>query len=67
LWDHGQSCKASVAPRARKELSSFARKLACEHRALFASDPVYRKRAGQFLTALLTPNRVAAGGRGGQT
>jgi hypothetical protein len=43
-------------PRAiRKELATFARKLARDHRALFASDPIYRKRAGQFLTALLPP------------
>jgi hypothetical protein len=39
----------------RAELSAFARKLAREHRALFLSDPIYRKRAGQFLTALLPP------------
>ena len=39
----------------RKELATVARKLAREHRALFASNPVYRKRAGQFLTALLPP------------
>lgn len=39
----------------RKELTATARKLAKEHRALFASDPHLRKRAGQFLTALLPP------------
>jgi hypothetical protein len=39
----------------RKEIAAFARNLAREHRALFASDPTYRKRAGQFLTALLPP------------
>jgi hypothetical protein len=39
----------------RKELATLARKLAREHRALLASDPIYRKRAGQFLTALLPP------------
>jgi hypothetical protein len=39
----------------RKEIAAFARKLAREHRALFASDRIYRKRAGQFLTALLPP------------
>ena len=39
----------------RRELATLARKLAREHRALFASDLIYRKRAGQFLTALLPP------------
>lgn len=39
----------------RKEIAALARKLNREHRPLFASDPVYRKRAGQFLTALLPP------------
>lgn len=39
----------------RKELATLARKLARDHRALFTSDPIYRKRAGQFLTALLPP------------
>ena len=39
----------------RKEIAAFARKLAHDHRALFLSDPIYRKRAGQFLTALLPP------------
>jgi hypothetical protein len=39
----------------RNEIAAFARKLAREHRALFASAPIYRKRAGQFLTALLPP------------
>src|SRR5215831_20081250 len=39
----------------RNEIASLARKLAREHRALFAADPTLRKRAGQFLTALLPP------------
>jgi hypothetical protein len=39
----------------RKEISQFARKLKRDHRQLFASDPAFRKRAGQFLTALLPP------------
>jgi len=43
-------------PRAiRKELATLARKLAREHKTLFAADPTIRKRAGQFLTALLPP------------
>jgi hypothetical protein len=43
-------------PRAvRKELATLARKLKRDYPALFASDPLYRKRAGQFLTALLPP------------
>jgi hypothetical protein len=46
----------ATLPRAiRKELATLGRKLARDHRALFASDPIYRKRAGQFLTALLPP------------
>jgi hypothetical protein len=39
----------------RKEIAQFARKLAKEHGGLFTSDPNLRKRAGQFLTALLPP------------
>jgi hypothetical protein len=39
----------------RKELATFARKLKRDHGALFATDPIYRERAGQFLTALLPP------------
>lgn len=39
----------------RKEIAALARKLKRDHRALFASDPIYRRRAGQFLTALLPP------------
>jgi hypothetical protein len=43
-------------PRAlRKELATFARKLKRDYRKLFPSSPGYRKRAGQFLTALLPP------------
>lgn len=37
------------------EVSALARKLKRHHPALFASDPLYRKRAGQFVTALLPP------------
>jgi len=47
--------RAELPRDIRKELATFARKLAREHRALFASNPTYRKRAGQFLTALLPP------------
>jgi hypothetical protein len=39
----------------RKELATFARHLAKQHRSLFTTDPNLRKRAGQFLTALLPP------------
>ena len=39
----------------RKELATLARKLKRDYRLLFASSPLYRKRAGQFLTALLPP------------
>jgi hypothetical protein len=39
----------------RMEISELARTLAREHRPLFASNPTLRKRAGQFLTALLPP------------
>jgi hypothetical protein len=38
-----------------KEIATLARKLAKEYRTLFAEDPTLRKRAGQFLTALLPP------------
>jgi len=47
---------ATELPRAiRKELASLARKLNREHRVLFAGNPNLRKRAGQFLIALLPP------------
>jgi hypothetical protein len=47
---------ASALPKElRKNLISIARKLAREHHALFTSEPNLRKRAGQFLTALLPP------------
>ena len=39
----------------RQEIASFARKLVKEHRSQFTSDLNLRKRAGQFLTALLPP------------
>ena len=39
----------------RKELATLARKLTRDQRALFASNPNLRKRAGQFLTILLPP------------
>jgi hypothetical protein len=47
--------RAELPRVVRKELATFARKLARDHRALFVSDPIYRKRAGQFLSALLPP------------
>jgi hypothetical protein len=50
----------------RKEIGAFARNLAREHRAVFASDPIYRKRAGQFLTALLPPKPRRRGRPGRQ-
>jgi hypothetical protein len=46
------SAPAELARAIRKGLASLARKLARHHCALFAA---YRKRAGQFLTALLPP------------
>jgi len=39
----------------RKEIAALTLKLRRQYKALFASDPLYRKRAGQFLTALLPP------------
>src|SRR5262249_1336937 len=39
----------------RTEHAGVARKLAKQHRDLCTSDPNLRKRAGQFLTALLPP------------
>ena len=45
----------SLPKQVRKEIAAFARWLKREYRALFGSDPLYRKRAGQFLTALLLP------------
>jgi hypothetical protein len=45
----------------RKEIAAFARKLKRDHKALFASDPVYKKRAGQFLTSLLPPKQRRRG------
>jgi len=53
--DRKPQTRAELPRALRKELATFARKLARDHRALFASDPIYRKRAGQFLTALLPP------------
>lgn len=47
--------KSELPRDLRKELATFARKLAREHRTLFAANPNLRKRAGQFLTALLPP------------
>jgi hypothetical protein len=43
-----------------KEIAEFARSLTRDHRSLFVSDPNLRKRAGQFLTALL-PQTQAKG------
>jgi hypothetical protein len=39
----------------RKEITAFALALKRQYRKLFSSDPLYRKRAGQFLTSLLPP------------
>jgi hypothetical protein len=39
----------------RKQIATFAPQLAREHPAHLASDPLYRKRAAQFFTALLPP------------
>ena len=39
----------------RKEIASLALKLRRQYKALFASDPLLRKRVGQFLAALLPP------------
>ena len=53
---NGKQRSRAELPRAlRKEIFQFARKLKKHYRQLFASDPIYRKRAGQFLTALLPP------------
>jgi hypothetical protein len=46
---------ASLPQALRKEIAALARKLAKEYRTVFAEDPTLRKRAGQFLTALLPP------------
>jgi hypothetical protein len=48
-------CPAGLPRAIRKELATLARKLNREHRALFAGNPNLRKRAGQFLIALLPP------------
>lgn len=47
--------RANIPRALRNELANFARHLARDYRQLLASDPIYRKRAGQFLTALLPP------------
>src|SRR5690349_17697826 len=39
----------------RKEIAQFARKLARDYRLQLIDEPKLRKRAGQFLTALLPP------------
>jgi hypothetical protein len=51
----------------RKEIAALARKLAKEYRTVFAEDPALRKRAGQFLTALLPPKPRRRGRPGDQT
>jgi len=51
----------------RKEIADFARNLSKEHRGLFTSDPTLRKRAGQFLTALLPPKPKRRGRPGIQS
>jgi hypothetical protein len=48
LDQFGCATKAEIPRALRKELATLARKLARDHRALFASDPIYRKRAGSF-------------------
>jgi hypothetical protein len=53
----GPKRQADLARAVRKEIATFARKLARDHRALFASDPALRKRAGQFLTAPVLPDK----------
>jgi hypothetical protein len=51
-----KSHPTSELPRpVRKEIATLAFMLKRHYAALFASDPIYRKRAGQFLTALLPP------------
>jgi hypothetical protein len=47
--------RCNLPQEVRKELAIFARKLVRDHRPLFISDPDLRRRAGQFLTALLPP------------
>src|SRR5262249_20608926 len=47
--------RSDLPREVRTELAQFARKLARQFKSLFASDPLYGKRAGQFLTALLPP------------
>ena len=52
----------------RAQIAILARKLACDHRALFASDPIYRKRASQFLDRTSATQGHGAGeGQGGRT
>jgi hypothetical protein len=51
----------------RKEIAAFARKLAKAYRAVFAEDPTRRKRAGQYLTALLPPKPRRRGRPGDPT
>ena len=46
---------ADLPASIRKDVAVFARKLAQNHGAAFRADRTYRKRAGQFLTALLPP------------
>ncbi len=56
---------AGIVPRATRHTWSgiaFTRNLKRNHGPLFASNPLYRTRAGQFLTALLPPKPR----RGGQ-
>jgi hypothetical protein len=51
----------------RKEIALLARKLAKEYRTVFAENPTLRKRAGQFLTALLPPKPRRRGRPGDPT
>jgi hypothetical protein len=45
----------NLARPLRTEIAAFAISLRRQYKALFAADPLLRKRAGQFLTALLPP------------
>jgi hypothetical protein len=50
-----QQSRPELPRQLRKEIAAFALSLKRDYRAMFASDPIYRKRAGQFLMALLPP------------
>src|ERR1017187_8800850 len=50
-----ETARAPIPSALRKEIATFARKLKRDYRVLFATNPLNRRRAGQFLTALLPP------------